>query len=102
MKLTDLAAQIQAHLDRFAVDPKVATTQNICGPRCAIYLQPRAWSAGSRLGLRYVAGASGYDVFLSKANGEKYLAWLDDGNVGTHHDQERDAAFAAVREARGL
>ena len=102
MKLTDVAAQIQAHLSRFAADPKVATTQNIYGPRSAIYLQPRAWSAGSRLGLRYVAGANGHDVFLSKAHGEEYLAWLDNGNVGTHHDQQRAAAFAAMREARGL
>ena len=102
MKLTDIAEEIQAHLALFAADPKVATTQNIYGPRSAIFLQPRAWSAGSRIGLRYVAGPIGHDAFLSKSLGEEYLAWLDNGNVGTHHDQQRAAAFAAMQEARGL
>ena len=33
MKLREIAAKIQAHLNRFAADPKTATTQNIYGPR---------------------------------------------------------------------
>jgi hypothetical protein len=28
MKLREIAAKIQAHLNRFAADPKTATTQN--------------------------------------------------------------------------
>jgi hypothetical protein len=75
--LSDLAARIDAHLNRFADDE-------------------RARTGASRLFLTesYVAGlhvAVVYDSrqgckFLSGRAAERYLAWLDAGNVGRHFE----------------
>ena len=95
MKLREIAAKIQAHLDRFAADPKTATTQNIYGPRLTLFSQPRAWSAGSCVGIRCVDGRpTKWDVFMSKPNAIAYLEWLDAGNVGDPDTWERAAAVA--------
>lgn len=48
MKLREIAARIQAHLDRFAADPKTATTQNIDGPKRTRYFRPSAKPGGAR------------------------------------------------------
>ena len=92
MKLREIAAKIQAHLNRFAADPKTATTQNTAGPRLTLFMLPRAWTAGSRVGIRCVAGRP--NVFMAKPAATAYLEWLDAGNVGDPDTWERAAAVA--------
>lgn len=52
------------------------------------YFQPNAYQAGRYVGVCYISfqGASN----LSKADAEKYLAWLDAGNVGRHYEALRE------------
>ena len=74
-----LSEAIHAHLKRFESDPKInrrndgATRFYIAG----------SWGDRHRVGVRYVSyqGVS----HLSVEEAARYLAWLDAGNVGTHH-----------------
>jgi hypothetical protein len=102
MKLDDIAAQIQAHLERFAADPTTATTQNIYGPRLTLFASPTCCRSSNRVLVRYVGFRPHGAKSFTSADAAAYLAWLDAGNVGQHLEWERAAALAAVREARGL
>ncbi len=88
----DLGAKIEAHLRRFEGDPKInpgkrydkETKRWVPDERgVRDYYCARAFGVRHRVGVIYVTyeGAN----FLSVADAQKYLAWLDAGNVGTHH-----------------
>jgi hypothetical protein len=80
--LEDLAKRIRAHLKRFEADPAISQRG-----KATRYWCTNAFRAGARLGLTYISyqGAS----YIKKAEAEKYLAWLDAGNVGRHFEALR-------------
>jgi hypothetical protein len=86
MKLVEIAARIQAHLERFAADPKTATTQNTNGPRCTRYFRPSAKPGGARVMVIYVSYSYQGESSLTKTDALAYLEWLDAGNVGRHYE----------------
>lgn len=82
MTLQEIAAQIDAHLTRFErdpktnpVDPKYHTMPFYCA---SAHAPPRARTVA----VVYVAYQG--DRKLDREQAERYLAWLDAGNVGTH------------------
>lgn len=92
MTLTDIALRIQAHLRRFAADPAIADREWTDGQgqvrKTALYWSPNAYRGGSRCMVRYVA----YQLTssLTREEAERYLAWLDAGNVGRHYEALRE------------
>ncbi len=74
--LTDIASAIQEHLQRFERDP-----------RCPIFpslYRAHADRRGARVGVLYDLRSRYRN--LTRPAAVRYLAWLDAGNVGTHHD----------------
>lgn len=82
MKLAEIAKGIDAHLKRFEHDPTI----NVPGAGTTLhpYYWARSWPAGSRVGIIYIT-FQGPD-YLTKADAERYLAWLDEGHVGSHRE----------------
>jgi hypothetical protein len=95
----DLAQKIDVHLKRFERDPKI-------NPGKRYDDKKRKWVPDSK-GVRdyYCAGAGGdrhrvwvrYITYqggrhLSIEEAQKYLAWLDAGNVGRHYEAIREAS----------
>jgi hypothetical protein len=89
----DLGEKINVHLQRFQRDPKINpserydnTTKTWVSDEHGIrkYYGAKALSDRRRVTIVYVSyqGAS----FLSIENAQKYLAWLDAGNVGPHYE----------------
>jgi hypothetical protein len=74
-KLGEIASRISVHLKR------IEAKQSAPGKPFYMAL---AWSAGSRIGVRYVSYQ--YSWKLTKAEAMKYLEWLDSGNDGKHHN----------------
>lgn len=91
MKLKELAARISAHLRRFEADRKKINAPHD-GREGGLrpYYHAEASVAGSYVSVIYISYQHG--SHLTKAQAERYLAWLDAGNVGRH--------FEAFREAR--
>lgn len=85
MKLKEIASRINAHLKRIEADPKLNPYDRPGG--CRPYYMAGAWAAGRWVGVKYVS----YQGFrnLSKADAERYLDWLDAGNVGRHYEALR-------------
>jgi hypothetical protein len=87
VKLREIAARIQAHLERFNASATTRARHLIAPSNRYVYvtyIEPvKEWRLGN-------------DTALA------YLEWLDAGNVGDPDTWERAAAFAALREARGL
>jgi len=80
-KLSEIAERIAAHLARMeAADPGR-------GSAAGRYWNASAWTAGSRVGVRYVSYQFAWK--LTKADALVYLKWLDAGNVGKHFDAAR-------------
>lgn len=81
--LQEIASRISAHLRRFESSPETNPTDRVYKTRpfyCSgAYCPPR----GRRIRVTYVSyqGASQ----LTREEAERYLAWLDAGNVGKHH-----------------
>jgi hypothetical protein len=48
------------------------------------YLSPRVYKRHTHLRLKYAVGSAAF--LLTKREAEKYLAWLEKGNAGTHFD----------------
>jgi hypothetical protein len=84
MKLSQIAAKIDAHLRRFEMDPKINNRRN--ETKLLSYYGAGASVAGRYVSVQYI-GYQG-DTSLSKAEAERYLAWLDAGNVGRHWQME--------------
>ena len=84
MKLREIAAKIQAHLDRFAADPGINAKRPEKGGMI-YYDRPDAVVAdGNNIHVTYHA-ARGYRI-LTEVEARGYLAWLDAGNVGRHYE----------------
>lgn len=74
MTVKEIAARIDAHLKRVEADPDARRRFNFRGAS--------ARAAGAWVRIHY---ATYYHVWsLRKAEAERYLAWLDAGNVGLH------------------
>lgn len=86
MKLTEIAARINAHLRRFEKDPTI----NKLDPkyRTRPYWSAGAWRAGSRVAVIYVSYQGSRT--LTKAEALRYLEALDSGFVGRHYELERE------------
>ena len=83
MKLKEIADKISVHLKRFEDDPVINAPYN--GKRLGFHPYYRA---GAHSGGRYVyVGYVAYQgsAHLTKDEAERYLAWLDAGNVGRHY-----------------
>mgnify|MGYP001558225105 CR=1 FL=1 len=79
MRTTEIAQRIHAHLTRFKADPVINAPRNGVKP----YYLAGATAAGGWVQVCYV-NYQGYRA-LRKADAERYLAWLDAGNVGSHY-----------------
>lgn len=89
MTLTETAQRILVHLRRFERDPAIncyAAERNMGTLRP--YYQPNAHRAGSRVRVCYVCYQGG--ATLSRDEAERYLAKLDAGFVGRHHEALRE------------
>lgn len=80
LTLTEIAARIEAHLKRFEADPGIDADRPKLFKR---YFQPSALRRGNRIGVIYIISHQ-YERRLSRAEAERYLTWLDAGNVGKH------------------
>jgi hypothetical protein len=84
LKLSEIADRIDAHLKRFeasgAINKSVRRNRVDTRPYC----DACAYSIGRYVFVRYVSyqGATS----MKRDEAEKYLAWLDSGNVGKHYD----------------
>jgi len=91
--MKELAAGIDNHLKRFEADPVINAKVEGRGSRLArFYGAGASYWRGRYLLVQYISYQG--PLTLSKAEAEAYLAWLDAGNVGRHHEALR-AAFAA-------
>lgn len=82
MTAKEIATRIGAHLHRFEADPEINKVNKEYGTRH--YYVAGAWAASPGwIGVRYVSYQGSTN--LCKREAEKYLAWLDAGNVGTHY-----------------
>jgi hypothetical protein len=84
MKLDEIASRINAHLKRFEADPKINVAR---GGNLRPYYYAGAHRRGRFVGVRYVSFQGVRSI--SKADAERYLAWLDAGNEGRHHEALR-------------
>lgn len=82
----DIAARIDAHLRRFEAD-KVINTLHVESKTHRFY-HAGAWANAGWVNVRYVSYQG--VTSLKKADAEKYLAWLDAGNVGRHWEALRE------------
>ena len=88
--LTELAVGIDAHLKRFEDDPVI--NAKVDGRKPFYGASSYASGASNYAPGRfvYVEYVSYHDYrYLSKWEAETYLAWLDAGNVGRHHEALR-------------
>ncbi len=84
MTLPELAARINTHIQARAAQPDEDgwVRPNVLCPFSA----PAAKSAGAGVTVRYKRGIHHK---LTRGHAVAYLAWLDAGNIGTHHDALR-------------
>lgn len=82
MKLKELAERICNHLKRFEADK---TTINVVKEGRDIQPYYNAWASVSGRYVRIVYVSFQGSSSLSKSEAEKYLCWLDAGNVGKHY-----------------
>jgi hypothetical protein len=79
----EIAVRIDEYLKRFERDPKINIVKpGRTGTTFQKYYEAGAWASGKFIYIRYkiYQGA----VPLTRAKAERYLAWLDAGNVGKH------------------
>lgn len=100
--LNQIAERIRAHLERFEKDPVINRHREFDKEKggwvdlpvgekqkgSGTYYSPNAYAAGAKLFIRYIS-YQGSGAGLTKAEGAEYLAWLDEGNVGTHYNWQR-------------
>ena len=78
LKLGEIATRIAAHLYR------MEHAQKDYGSAKSSYWHSNAWSAGSKVRVRYIS-VQGDGFSLTKADALEYLRWLDAGNEGKHY-----------------
>jgi hypothetical protein len=81
MKLEEIADRINEHLKRFEAD-SVINAPNPNSKSCPFY-QAAAIRNGRYVAVKYVSYQ--HTSNLTRDEAEKYLAWLDAGNVGKHN-----------------
>ena len=96
----DLAAKIDAHLQRIENDPKLNPSERYDHEKKRWVLDK--WGVrdyynagaqairGPRIAVRYVSYQGTSKITLEEA--AAYLTWLDAGNVGRHFEQQKKAA----------
>ncbi len=98
MKLAEIAARIHVHLKRIEADPKLNPyrAHDSSGWRLATeaerqrgegirwFFGARASATGRYVSVKYISYQS--STSLSKEEAERYLAWLDAGNIGKHYE----------------
>lgn len=87
MKLTEIAARINAHLERFEANPTINPVREHNRLRTKDYHMAGAAASGSRLFVTFISYQGSNS--LTKARALAYLEWLDAGNVGTIYEMER-------------
>jgi hypothetical protein len=80
MTLDDIALRIKIHLQRFEVDTE--GVNKVDSHRLRPYYLSGAYRAGAYVSITYVSFQGRHN--LRRADAERYLAWLDAGNVGRH------------------
>lgn len=78
----EIAVRLAAHFTRFERTPSINKRQRR-GHGAKIYYEARAWASHGWVRVTYVS-YQGSSV-LRRADAQKYLAWLDAGHVGKHH-----------------
>jgi hypothetical protein len=96
IKLTEIAARINAHLKRFERDPTINAPSKVYHTKP--YYCARSWQAGTRVCVQYVSFQ--YTSKLKRDNALAYLAWLDAGGIGTHWQAEREGSKPKGEDAR--
>jgi hypothetical protein len=87
--LTTIADRITLHLIRFEADPVINARPvqllSMSNPTRAPYSDPSAWRSMRGVSVSYRGDLyPGHELTRSEA--ERYLQWLDAGNVGMHSD----------------
>lgn len=94
MTVTEIAQAIHRHLSRFAADPKIASSKwtdtKGVEREISLYWHPNCSRGGACVMVRYVSYQ--FTSSLTKAEAEKYLAWLDAGNIGRHYEALKETA----------
>ena len=80
--LTQIAVEIAAHLWQFESDPKINKRDR--SSHLHGYYRSRAVRAGKFVSVSYAPYRG--NSLLDREQAERYLAWLDAGHVGTHHE----------------
>ncbi len=83
MTLTELAERINKHLKRIERDPELNPIRKNAGNTRAFYYAA-AYRGGQFCRVSYVSYQGALSLHREEA--EKYLAWLDAGNNGTHYE----------------
>lgn len=86
LTLTELATRIRAHLNRFETDKAINATDLKSGTQP--YYHANAYRAGRYLGVKYISYQG--TLMLDRPTANRYLAWLDAGNVGRHQKMLRE------------
>lgn len=95
----DLAQKIDVHLKRFERDPKINPGKRYDDKKRKWVPDPKGvhdyYCAGAggdrhRVWVRYITYQGGRHLSIEEA--QKYLAWLDAGNVGRHYEAIREAS----------
>ena len=86
--LTELAHKISAHLKRFEADPQINAPHKEQGIRP--YFHAGAMKNGRWVAVVYVSFQGWTN--LTRQHAERYLAWLDAGNIGKHSSVAADGA----------
>lgn len=96
--LAEIAARIDAHLKRFEKDPVINASVVKGGRRP--YYGAGAGVAGAYVSVTYISyqGSTTFD----RDEAERYLAWLDAGNVGPHYKAVPDLGKARAERARQI
>lgn len=86
-RINELAEKIDVHLKRFERDPEI----NAPHPKYKTSSYYRAYASGYRgkVTVCYISFQGQSRLTLEEA--EAYLVWLNAGNVGQHHKQQREA-----------
>lgn len=101
LTLDEIAERILRHLLRFESDPEINAPHDEASMRgLRPYFDPRVWSSGRLVYITYLsyhhAGS------LSKTSAERYLRWLDEGNVGRHYEALRGELIGRAWASTGI
>lgn len=79
-----LAARIDVHLRRFEADHKINVNTKSDRTGLARFYNAGCGASGSRIFVTYISYQG--QLSLTKEEAQRYLTWLDAGNVGGHYE----------------